>query len=250
MTNASKSYCGARPSGVVTKRSTGGSGGVGVAAVAHSVDDLHGKVLTQVKVQLIFWGSSWAANPAPKPSSLQVAAAVGKILLSSYMVGILQYRNAGGNTLAGSTLATESEPPTPFSDDDVARFLGGLIDSNIVPKPSSDDQLLYVVVMPIGVKSATPNVVGEHTFFAASDKANAHFAWVTNDGTLATITEIFSHELVESCTDPEGDGFQIEPTDPNNWNEIGDVCEGSNAIVDGINVQTYWSAKDGRCITP
>jgi hypothetical protein len=79
-----------------------------------------------------------------------------------------------------------------------------------------------------------------------------------NTGSLDFVTAIFSHELVEACTDPEGDAFQIAPANPNNWNEIGDRCEGDflhkllafTGVIDGIRVQPYWSQRDQDCVIP
>jgi hypothetical protein len=75
------------------------------------------------------------------------------------------------------------------------------------------------------------------------------FAWVTNNCKLSSITTIFSHEMAEAFSDPEGDGIQVNPRGPVNWNEIGDVCN-STLAVDGVTVQSYWSTQDNACIVP
>jgi hypothetical protein len=59
----------------------------------------------------------------------------------------------------------------------------------------------------------------------------------------------FSHELVEALTDPEGNGIQVNPTNPTNWNEICDVCA-TPGIVNGVTVQSYWSQQDQACVIP
>jgi hypothetical protein len=67
-------------------------------------------------------------------------------------------------------------------------------------------------------------------------------------------TQIFSHELVESCTDPEGDGILGNPGtcsfDDDSWCEIGDVCEGIFETVNGVSVQAYWSEEARKCVIP
>jgi len=101
--------------------------------------------------------------------------------------------------------------------------------------------------MPTGVSSGG-SFVGEHTFFNFSG-TNCHFGWVTNSGTLNGITPIFSHELVESVTDPEGSAILGDPGSCNQggWCEIGDVCTGNNVTINGVLVQRYWSQADGTC---
>jgi hypothetical protein len=48
-----------------------------------------------------------------------------------------------------------------------------------------------------------------------------HFELPANIQYTLAETTIFSHELVEVCTDPDGNGFQVTPLNPNNWHEIG-----------------------------
>ena len=126
-------------------------------------------------------------------------------------------------------------------------------------EPDDDSQLLYCVIMPVGVNNTTSGFVGEHTFFTYSDydfpfdfdNDNAHFAWVTNNGTLDSVTRIFSHELVESATDPEGSAILGTPGTcaQSGWCEIGDVCSTTGRL-NGVLVQSYWSQRDGACIVP
>jgi hypothetical protein len=68
--------------------------------------------------------------------------------------------------------------------------------------------------------------------------------------TFGRYTQVASHELVETMTDPEpGSGW----LDPNNGQEIGDICLGTEGTVvgsDGItyNVQSEWSNLSFFCI--
>src|SRR5205807_660667 len=107
-----------------------------------------------------------------------------------------------------------SNPPNPFSDTDVANMITNLLQTGVVPEPDDDNQILYMVVMPVGVNSSGA-FIGEHSFFNYTDvdivfpiplviQERAHYSWITNDGTLDGVTRIFSHELVEAATDPEG----------------------------------------------
>ena len=234
--------------------STGGDEGAG-SGQATGVTDLKGLLLTKVQVQLIFWGTKWGQA---SPSTGDVTKAVQNILSGSYMQGLSQYRGIGPGTLLGTTVVTPSNPPQPFSSDDVAHFVLNLIATGKVPKPADGQQILYCVILPVGVSSNLPDVNGIHSYIynvsysfpLDVDLDKVFYAWVMNDGTLDGITVIFSHELAEACSDPDGNGIQVLPLNPNSWHEIGDVCEGISGVVNGVSVQAYWSQSSGACVIP
>lgn len=214
-----------------------------------STVDGGGLVLTHVNVYLVFWGSAWAQNPTP--SADDISKSVASIMAGPYMSALEQYRNVGSGTLCGMMLITTSDPPTKFSNDDVSNLLINLINMQTVPGLNDVDQILYCVIMPTGVSSDQPDVIGEHF----SPGEGILCGWVMNNGTLDSVSTIFSHELAEACTNPNGDAYQFDApghcsASPINWCEIGDVCEGIRDTVNGVVVQQYWSARDSACIAP
>src|SRR5262249_36209308 len=66
----------------------------------------------------------------------------------------------------------------------------------------------------------------------------------------AGISCAFSHELVETITDPDGSGIQVDPRGIIDWNEIGDACNNLCQSVNGVTVQAYWAARSLACIIP
>jgi hypothetical protein len=201
-------------------------------------------VLSEVHVYLVFWGSAWSA--APTPTIADVTNAVETLLASPHTSGLAQYGNIGQGRLGGRVVVTSSDPPNPFRDADIVGLLHRLIESGDLVEPEDDRQALYVVMLPPGVGFVKPGVVGEHSFFMYLDLtdprlppdfevANAHYGWVSNDGTLDSVTTVFSHELVEACTDPEGTAIQGLPGTcaRDGWCEIGDVCS-TTGVVDGV----------------
>jgi hypothetical protein len=241
-----------------------GSPGPATPAALGSQDILFvnrgGLVLSDVHVFLIFWGSAWAA--APTPTDAEITYAVVTILASSYGSALAQYGNIGPGRFGGKLVVTSSDPPNPFSDSDIAGLIHRLFESGDLVEPDDDPQALYVVILPPGVSFSNPNVIGEHSFFLYLDLtdpqlppdfdlANAHYAWVSNDGRLDSVTTIFSHELAEACTDPEGTAIQglAGTCAQDGWCEIGDVCW-TTGTVDGVRVQSYWSYNDKACIIP
>ena len=74
--------------------------------------DRRGGVVRNVHVQLIFFGSAWAASTTI-PSISQVTAAVQSILAGPYMSYLAQYGVSRG-TLRGTTLVTAFDPLDSF----------------------------------------------------------------------------------------------------------------------------------------
>ena len=67
---------------------------------------------------------------------------------------------------------------------------------------------------------------------------------------FATQPERIGKGRVEVVTDPEGSGITGSPCSASGWCEIGDVCETSTGIVNGIAVQAYWSEQAKACVVP
>lgn len=84
---------------------------------------------------------------------------------------------------------------------------------------------------------------GAHSFVVTGDPVldpdKAWLAWVGNN-TLDQMTSTFSHELVEMCTDPEGDSWAVDGQ-PSGLNEIGDACNLMDVKVNGVLFESYWS---------
>jgi hypothetical protein len=222
------------------------------------IDDGGGAVIGAVQMQLLFWGSNWKGTPMT--TSDDVIKATEQILVSPYTRSLAQYRNIGSGAVVGKAVITTSEPPSTFVRDDVEDFLRTALDNNIIVRPGPSNSELYTVIMPPGIRYSE-SLLGEHTYFpyqagsSPSQTRNIHYAWVLNDRSLDSITSILSHELVEACTDPEGDAFQILPRDAMSWNEIGDTgcgCEGDDVRLklSGLLVQKYWSQADHACAAP
>jgi len=228
-----------------------------------NIIDLNGPVIYAVHVQLIFWGTAWSGTQTVNA----ISSAVSNILAGPYMTDLAQYRDIGRGALVGQYLATATNPPSVFNNQDVSNLITGLLNNGILPTPSQDDQILYVVVMPTGVTYTPPPSggfpdIGQHTYFDYANSSNpsniqrVHYAWITNDGTLY-YASVFSHELAEACSDPEGDAFQIMPYSTNSWNEISDSdcgCRSQSSTLtiagNSFQVQKYWSESARACVAP
>lgn len=212
--------------------------------------DHGGAVIQFVRVQIIYWGSAWASNPPPTPTTAQVTDAINRILSGGYLTGLAQYRGIGQGYVLGSVTVTTSSPPQNFTDANVATLIQNLISAGTIPNLDRDNQTLYMVFTPKGINHQGGGAIGEHTYYTDSSSRRVHFAWVTNNGTLSYITTIASHEIAESCTDPEGSAIlgDTGTCSGTGWCEIGDVCQGTNGTVNGVTVQSLWSQSAKQCV--
>ncbi len=230
----------------------------GDAPATTTVSDGGGKKLRNATINLIFWGDAWTANPAPSPSLSEVVNDAASILAGPYQTRISQY-GATPARLGGIFVSVPgNNPPTNYQTSDVQNLITNAIGGGALPEPDEEtNDVVHVVFMPPGT-NAPPNVGGLHTYANWSEVSlipfdidildRSHMAWVAF-GSRAFISSVFSHELVEALSDPEGDGIQVNPTNGSNWNEIGDACQ-STGLVNGVTVQSYWSQSDRACVIP
>ncbi|MEO7485984.1 MAG: DUF3892 domain-containing protein [Ferruginibacter sp.] len=229
----------------------------GDAPASTTTSDGGGKKLRNVKVNLIFWGDVWKTTPAPNPSLQTVTNDCATILHSSFLNRVTQY---GCNTaFLGGVFTTPAgdNPPTNYSMGNINDRVISAIHAGSLSEPDEEaTDNLHVVFMPPGT-NPPPNLGGEHTYagfwdynfpfdFDLGDRAHTAFVMFSS---RASIASIFSHELVEALTDPEGDAIQVNPRNGSSWNEIGDICF-STGVVNGVTVQSYWSQQDKSCVIP
>jgi hypothetical protein len=218
-----------------------------------SFTDNGGPVIPHVRLILVFWGAWWNTTTSV-PTVGQVTDAVVNILTGPYMTSLAQYRSIGSGYLQSSVVISEAigsspaSPPSAFTNTEVETLLTDMLTAGLIPGPASDSNLLYLVMMPQG--ASQPGLLGEHTYFDYNG-TNLHYGWVANSGSsLGAVTWVLSHELVESVTDPEGSAVTGTGCTGSGWCEIGDVCNGNTAVVNGVTVQRYWSQFDKQCVVP
>ena len=230
-----------------------------------STDDKGGRVLTDVEVILVFWGSSWSATPAPSPSRDQYEQAIRGIVTGPYMNELAQYRGVGQGSVIFSEIFDGSDPVNGYTDSDVVTMLKGRFANNAsMPQPAAGHSRFYAVIVPQGINNSLTQFAGQHQSFAYNG-ATAYYAWVDNTGSLTghnCVTKVFSHELVEACTNPDVDtsnnSILVQGTNSDGSavknDEIGDTCNNQFATVDmnGItcSVQSYWSKSANTCVLP
>jgi hypothetical protein len=227
-----------------------------------------GKTLTNIHVQLIFWGAWWNSNPL----AAQVNAALINLLSGPYMSYLAQYGVHRGN-VKGVTFAADSEPGS-FSFNSVGSLITGLLDDDRLPEPDDDWPIVYAVIMPAnsayqgvsppdtlslgpgavsGVNGENGSVIWYDYDIGDVDNDPAYYVWAGNDGTLDYITSVLSHELVELATDPNGGDGITQVGCSGGSCQIADVttvCQNWCDYVRGVKAQGYWSQLDGNGVLP
>ena len=214
-----------------------------------------GLTLTNVHVQLIFWGAWWNGNPLAG----QVNNAVVNLLAGPYMSYLAQYGIHRGN-VKGVTFAGDSEPGN-FAFTNVTGLVNSLLDQDRLPEPDDQWPIVYAVIMPVNSSfSGGATVIGQNAKFTWNDydigdvdNDPAYTLWTGNDGTLDYITTVLSHELAEIASDPNGgDGItQIGCTGSScQIGDVGTVCQNWCDYVRGVKAQAYWSQLDGNGVLP
>jgi len=218
-----------------------------------------GRVLTDVEVILCYWGSFWSTTPAPTPSADTYTAAIRGIVTGPYMSQLRQYRGVGQGSVIYTEINDATSPANNYTDADVVAMLTDRIKNHGMPAPISGHNRFYAVIAPVGISNSLTQFAGQHQSFKV-DGVTGYYAWVDNTGSLTghnCTTKVFSHELVEACTNPDVDtsnnSILVNGTGVSN-DEIGDTCNNQFTTVDmnGVNcsVQAYWSNAANICVLP
>jgi len=229
---------------VVARYGVNGDANSGDSVFSHG-----GPIVVSNDVQLIFWGNWWKS--ASNPGTSDVVGMVQQVLASPFLSELSQYSFQNFN-LRKPILVT-SDPPGSFNSGDVDNLVWDLIDQGTFPEPDDGGRFVYIVFMPTTATSDS-NARGAHgdatDYDFPVDVDHAWVGWVSG-GDLAYITDVFTHELVESITDPEPDNaaWQMDRT-INGGDEIGDACNNTADFLNGLFVQAYWSQKQRACVIP
>jgi len=223
-------------------------------APALTVSDDDGPVLSDARIELVFWGADWT-TPENSAFADQIEAALNLVNGSGYFDGLSQYRGSlpGSPRRFGRVFITDSSPPVFFTDANVRSMLESKVEDGTIPvTPDRVPNLLYMVVPQPGSSDPTEGLGGEHSFISRSIfEDDLHYGWTINDGELDTVMNFMSHELVEAISDPEGTAIQINPRNDTSWNEISDGrAQGFAYRLGNALVQSYFSRRHHAFIVP
>jgi hypothetical protein len=221
----------------------------------------------------IFWGSYWAVG-AGSVTTASVMSALTSMVTGPYFDGLKQYGYLGPPRLrppqVDSTPLSITLPGlAPGVDQSAAivsatyNYISNLLDNDAIDDVDDNHDLIVLVLLDpsIPVPSAMDsagNVTATNgansrieKFEFLDDNTRFEWAWINTSRPIDQITRTISHELAEAITDPFNNGWhQSFPAPGPNGGQIGDVCEQSWGIINGVSLATYWSKDDRACIIP
>jgi hypothetical protein len=237
----------ASPSSVVVAKYTV----TGDATSADSVTFKGGTTSSSFRLVPIFYGTAWLTS---QPTNSGVNAAIRDLLLSPYLRELDQYGFSRLELLP--PVLVNAAAPAIHTSDDAAAIVWSLIDAGAVPQVAKPpDAAIYVVFYPTGTSVSDISACGWH--YSASGAWVAAVEFPDGGGstavTLNNIMRIFSHELVETITDPDGgapgQGWVMDRV-IDGGTEIGDACNSTDDFTAGVFVNAYWSERHKACIIP
>lgn len=261
---------------------------------AFGAEAIHGSTRAGMQdpgISLIFSGPYWKTMQGQEDEAGLVSSVYG-ILNSPYLSGLKQYGSDGQAYLdpwaaVSGTVNVPTSGPNAFNADpnQVQDFLNNQINNraNGLVKPTNDDwqhARIYVVVSDPTSSNGSGqgwNDQGsyEHSFFS---HYNMPMIWMSTQTTPFTthvnqdaFTNLFSHELVETLSDPDGNNGGITVTPPAGPPGLPASIKGKGVLQIGDNepdggryqyrlgrtqdnpgvlVQAYWSNSDQAFIVP
>lgn len=232
-----------------------------------------GSKLEHPDILPIFLGSYWPGGGQISVSTIMDA--LNKLAAGPYFDGLKQYGYVGPVHVRAPQLDTSSYTVVlpalaPGLDqannagNAVFGYISNLVDNDGIADVDDNHDLFVVVFLdpsnPLPQKMSPAGVISGSASGANAgfnkpefldDATRFQWAWInTASGSLASVTQTLSHELVEGISDPFGTGWvQTQPPPAANAGQIADVCNQA-AIVNGVSVAAYWSKGDGACIVP
>jgi hypothetical protein len=226
-------------------------------SVNYSINKGGGLIMKNANVHLLFWGRDWSSSSNQATLSTVVNQLDG-LFYGPFFSELSQYGFHDAHVADAHHV--NSDPPASPQGTDYANVIISMLSTGQCPPLVNDSNYndLYVIVPLSGAGgSNSPNTwAGFHNYYTANlpfglPSQDVYYATLGYNGGVDLITLGLSHELAESFTDPAGTGIQLSPaTEAPNWTEISDACENQTNVVDGVDVQKYWSENAKACVMP
>jgi hypothetical protein len=225
-----------------------------------------GALLPHVEAQGVYLGSDWASNSTLNSQASALDQYVNYLVKSPYMDTLANagYNVGEGSATAGKELTLTLNKTTGITDSQIQADLESAISSSQLAAP--DANRLYVVYVEPGVKisqgtaTSVNSFLGYHGAFAgrtASGQAiDIHYAVMAYPGSpnptfgsqgfasaFDQLTDVSSHEIAESVTDPNVNYKALGWYDDALNGEIGDLTN-ARTTLNGYVVQEVVNKSD------
>jgi hypothetical protein len=227
--------------------------------------DGHGPLLTRAKVALCFRGAGWTDAHFTTTNARDAFFAA---IASPYMSSLVQYRGIRRAEIVFSTtdltnIGALGPDPRKFVPGNVWRIPDADIRSAVKDlarmRPAGEhEEVLYFVVInqsPIPIVLDELDASGYHSQFESDGRSITYavalnIAGQTTDHTFRFLTGVFTHELVEACTDPDTtSGYRLD-----NGDELADLNDTREITLPGLDhaveLAAYWSELDQEAVVP
>ena len=227
--------------------------------------DQGGPVLKRMKIVLSFRGSGWAIKTFTSTDALRAFEAV---LSSPYLSHLVQYRGIRRAEIVFSSEDTNNlgkMAPDPrnfvtgniwlIADEEIKNVTRDAIKAR---PPVDNEEVFYLTVIsqdPIPIVAEQVNASGYHNTFNEDGLTIfygvlLHQSASTAEESWQYLPSVFSHEVVEACTDPDvRSGFIL--------NTVGELCDmDEDRIVllphleHKIKLSVYWSELERSTVAP
>jgi hypothetical protein len=227
--------------------------------------DQGGPILTRAKIVLSFRGSGWTTGTF---STSDARRAFDTVLASPYLSHLVQYR---GIRRAKIVFAGEDTSNLGNLGPDPRKFVAGNIwliaDEEIknvarvalrARPPEDNEEVFYLVVVsqnPIPIVVEQVSASGYHDKFDEDGRTVFYGVLLHQSASTAAeswhyLPSVFSHELVEACTDPDiRSGFIL--------NTVGELCDMDEdqvvqlpGLEHEVRLSLYWSELERAAVAP
>jgi hypothetical protein len=218
-----------------------------------------GAVLSHVGIIAVFWGSK-----VDSKTTSGIDGFYNAVVANNYVDWLDEYYSSQATQgpiergfYLGSYSITPGNTNTTLSNEDIAAELATQVSNGHLPHPGRNS--LFMVHFPSGISinnvpgcgNSCVNWAGCHSFSTQTINGSSvtfPFAMIPDGGCggdFSQVTEVASHELAESITDPFGSGWGPEIGDPCSWQATTITDYNGNTYT----VQKLYSNSQGACVT-
>jgi hypothetical protein len=219
-----------------------------------------GKVLPHPNVEALYYGQYWNGNAALQQAS-DLNNYLAYLVNSTYMDMLSEYGVGRGTLVDNGIVDNGVSPGVTVDDSQIRQALDSDIAQSFLQAPTANRVYLVFTAPNVDVtdggQDSLHNFYGYHDSFTSSGGQTIYYAVIANPvgngdffnlTDFQTTTKVTSHELAETATDPDGNGW----FDSASGDEIGDVCDGQDdvGVLNGYTIQAEWSVKQNACVLP